>query len=453
MDQSTITAFLAIGSIIFIGFFGNTIFNKFRIPDVLLLIALGMIIGPEILGTRFDLVTYNVIADIDRFKDVFLSAALVIILFDGGLSLDLKTVAASMKFSVLLAVSNFILLALAVGASLHFIMGIDFLVALTLGSIVGGTTGAVVIPIARKMRIRERTKTMLIMESVLTDVLVIVATLSLISVIKLDEFSIWAVARELFVKFLVGGIAGFAAGAGWLFVLERLKTQPLSYMITVAALFIVAALVELAPVSSCGAVAALAFGLALGNRKFVKKRLTSLSLTTLSDEHIHYFHSEITFFVRTFFFVYLGLSFRFSTFTAEHLVVGTFVVGLTVLSRKLTANLASRVGELGESEEMAVFALMPRGLAAAVLATLPAVQLAGLDVWTDDLGLLFLNTALVVILGTTLLATIFSFMAEKKIDRKQRSALRNNLMEELNGDDKGEDEEAENIDDLRPSYR
>ncbi|UCE80704.1 MAG: cation:proton antiporter [Methanobacteriota archaeon] len=449
MDQATITAFLAIGSIIFIGFFGNTIFNKFKIPDVLLLVALGMIIGPELLGTSFDLVTYDVLASIDQFKDLFLSAALVIILFDGGLSLEIRSVAASMKFSVLLALGNFVLLALAVGASLHFIMDIDFLVALTLGSIVGGTTGAVVIPIARKMRIRERTKTMLIMESVMTDVLVIVATLSLISVIRLDEFSVWAIVRELSVKFIVGGAAGFGAGVVWLFVLERLKNQPLSYMITVAALFMVAALVELSAIGSSGAVAALAFGLAMGNRRFVKRRLTSLSLSTLSDEHIHYFHSEITFFVRTFFFVYLGLSFRFASFTAEHLVVGVFVVSLAVLARRATAILASRAGQLSGAEEMAVFALMPRGLAAAVLATLPAVQLAGVDVWNDDLGALFLNTTLIVILGTTLLATIFSFMAEKKIDMKQRKSLRNQLMNDID-EDIGD---IEDIDELRPSYR
>lgn len=442
MDTGTITAFLTIGAIIFIGFFGNSMFNRFRIPDVLLLVALGMIIGPELLY----LVTFETLASIDKFKDVFLSAALVIILFDGGLSLDVRSVFESMKFSVFLAISNFILLALAVGASLHLIMGIDFLVALTLGSIVGGTTGAVVIPIARKMRIRERTKTMLIMESVITDVLVIVATLSLISVIKLDEFSILAVARELSVKFLVGGGVGFAAGVAWLFVLERLKNQPLSYMITVAALFMIAAMVEMEPISSCGAVAALAFGLAMGNRRFVKKRLTSLSLSTLSDEHIHYFHSEITFFVRTFFFVYLGLSFRFSTLTAEHLSVGMFIIALTVVSRRVTANLASRAGELSHTEEMAVFALMPRGLAAAVLATLPAVALAGVDVWSADLGVLFLNTALIVILGTTVLATIFSFMTEKKIDRKQRDDLRNQLMNDI-------EDEREELDYLRPSYR
>ncbi len=442
-----VTVFLVIGTIIFIGFFGNTVFNRFRIPDVLILVLLGMVIGPEILGAKFGLVTAEVLDGINLYKDVFLSAALIIILFDGGLSLDIRSVWESMKFSVFLAVMNFIILVAAVGLSLHFIMGIDFLVALTLGSIVGGTTGAVVIPIARKMRIRDRTKTMLIMESVITDVLVIVATLSLISVIKLDEFSLWAVFRELSVKFLVGGIAGFAAGVAWLFVLEKLRNQPLSYMITVAALFMVAGVVELAPVCSSGAVAALAFGLAMGNRRFVKKRLTSLSLSTLSDEHIHYFHTEITFFVRTFFFVYLGLSFGFGTFTGAHLAAGLFIISLTVVARRFTANLASRWGELESSEEKAVFALMPRGLAAAVLATLPAVELANLDVWSgygEDLGALFLNTTLVVILGTTILATIFSFLVEKDIDDKQRKDLRTRLMNDV--------EELE-VEDLRPSYR
>lgn len=50
METETITAFLAIGSIIFLGFFGNLVFTRFRIPDVLILIFLGMVIGPDLLG-------------------------------------------------------------------------------------------------------------------------------------------------------------------------------------------------------------------------------------------------------------------------------------------------------------------------------------------------------------------------------------------------------------------
>jgi cell volume regulation protein A len=299
METSTITAFLAMGSIIFIGFFGNSIFNRFRVPDVLILVTLGVVIGPDVLGQRFDLVDHGVLFDIDRFKDIFLSAALVIILFDGGLSLNLRNVIESMRITVVMAVMNFVLVLVSVAVILHLFMDIDFLVAMTLGAIVGGTTGAVVIPIARKMRIKEKTKAMLIMESVLTDVLVIVATLSLLSIIQLGEFDLLLVVRELIVKFVVGGAVGFAAGIAWLYVLDRLQRQPLSYMITVGALFLVAAGVEMSPLSSSGAVAALAFGLAMGNRRFVKKRLTSLSLSILSEDHIHQFHSEITFFVRT----------------------------------------------------------------------------------------------------------------------------------------------------------
>ena len=77
MELQTITAFLAIGAAIIIGFIGNAIFAKYRIPEVLILVAFGMLIGPDILGNRFGLVTDRTIDDISQFKDLFLSMALV----------------------------------------------------------------------------------------------------------------------------------------------------------------------------------------------------------------------------------------------------------------------------------------------------------------------------------------------------------------------------------------
>ena len=429
MELETITAFVAIGSIIFIGFFGNVFFNRYKIPDVLILILLGMVIGPDILGNRFRLVTDQTMLDLDTFKDLFLSAALVIILFDGGLSLDVRTVFESMRLSAFMSVLTFIVEMVGIAAMLHFIMNIDFMVSLVLGSIVGGTTGVVVIPLANKMRIRPQTKAMLIMESVITDVLVIVTALTIISVIQIGEVSLLAVTRELAVKFLVGGGVGLVAGILWLFVLEKLHNQPLSYMITVAALFLVAGLVEVPPISSSGAVAALLFGLVIGNRRFMRNRLSSLSLTTLTEEHIHHFHTEITFFVRTFFFVYLGMSFRFGTFTDVHLVAGLLVISIIVLARRVTSLMTWKIGDLEKEEANAVFSMMPKGLSAAVLATLPAVALAGTAVWQDDYGPLFLNVTLLVILGTTALATIFSFATEKGIDQRNRRELRKRFME------------------------
>src|SRR4030065_2169371 len=99
-------------------------------------------------------------------------------------------------------------------------------------------------------------------------------------------------------------------------------------MITVGALFLVAGFVEMSPIGSSSAVAALAFGLAIGNRRFVRRWLTSVTLRLSSDEHIHDFHSEISFFVRTFFYVYLGLLFRFKTFEATHLVLAVGIIAI-----------------------------------------------------------------------------------------------------------------------------
>jgi len=427
MDPESVKAFLAIGAIIFIGFFGNLIFTRFRVPDVLLLVALGMLIGPDLLGGAFNLVTKGTLAGINQYRDFLLTAALVLILFDAGLNLNIKSVLQSMKLAAFTTVLTLLLEIVIVALALYFIMNVDILLALVVGTIIGGTGEAVVIPIVNKMRIREETKAMLVMESVISDVIVIVVAITLMSVIALGDFNAVDVARELAVKFVVAGFIGLLAGVGWLFVLQRLQNQPLSYMITVAALFLVAGFVEVDPINSSSAVAALMFGLVIGNRRFVKRWLTSVSLRLSTDEHIHEFHSEISFFVRTFFYVYLGLLFRFSTFETIHLALGIGIIVIIVIVRRMTSLLASRLGDLDKADADALFSMMPRGLAAAVLATMPATLLADTDVWKDKYDQLILNIVLIVILGTTILATILSFVTEKKIDRRNRQVLRRRL--------------------------
>lgn len=428
MDIETYKVFLLFGCVIFLGFAGSIVFRRFRIPDVIFLIVLGMVFGPEITGNRFDMISDDLLGQIDEFKPFFLSLALVIILFDAGLSLDVRSVLDAMRLSAFVSITAFIGTFALVGLALHMIMDIDLLLSLTMGAIVGGTSGAIVIPIVSKMRIKPQTKATLIAESVVTDVLVIVVALSLLTVIMTGELKLLSVSRDLASKFLVGGLIGGVAGVLWLFVLERMKNQPLCYMTTFGALMGVAGLAEIPEVGSSGAIAALAFGLAIGNRQIVKKRLSSLSLSTATNLQIQQFHSEITFFVRTFFFVYLGLFFRLSTFTEIHLVAGLLTISVIVLVRWITSMAAWKMGDLEREDAETVFASMPRGLAAAVLATLPSVMLLDYpDVWSDELGLLFLNTTLVVILGTTILTTVFCFSTEKGIDRRQRIALRKRL--------------------------
>lgn len=427
MDDQTIKAFLAMGAVIFVGFFGSWMFTRYRIPDVLILVFVGILLGPEMLGERLGLITQGTLNYLNEFSDLFLSIALVVILFDGGLCLDLRSVIESMKISAFMTILTFVLEMFCIGVLVSLALGKDLLISLTLGAILGGTSGAIVIPIANKLRIQPQTKSIMIMESAVTDVLVIVAALTMLSVISSDDVTAQSVAGKLAVEFLVGAAIGLAAGIAWLYVLQWLRNKPLSYMITIACLFLVAGVTEM--LQSSGAVAALAFGLSIGNKKYFKRQLTSVSLSLTSDNNIQQFHSEITFFVRTFFFVYLGLIFSLDSLTLVHLIAGIAIIAVVAGVRWFTTGLTTRLSNMPEVDRLALFGLMPRGLAAAVLATLPAAVLANNAVWTSDPGLgdLFLNVTLLVILGTTMLATIFSFVVERKVDRMRRDEVRKKL--------------------------
>ena len=432
MEAQTVTAFLAVGTIIFVGFFANLIFTKYRVPDILLLIFLGVLLGPELIGGSFRLFTKDSLADVNQYRDLFLSTALVLILFDGGLCLDLRTLMKSMKLATFITVLTLLCEILLVATLLYLFLDMDIMLALVVGTIIGGTSEAVVIPIARKMRIRDETKAMLVMESVITDVLVIVIAIALMSAIVMGDVGMFFIPRELAIDFAVGGAIGFAAGFLWLFVLQKLQNQPLSYMITVAALFLVAGLAEISPIESSSAVAALMFGLAIGNRKHLKRWTTSVSLRLSSDEHIQEFHAEISFFVRTFFYVYLGLVFSFSTFDFKHLIIGLAIIGIIIVIRRGTSLLAWKIGDLDKADANALFAMMPRGLAAAVLATMPYTLLSsqGEPLWQESYAELILNVVLIVIIGTTIVASILVLWTESRIDRTNREKYRAKMYQE-----------------------
>jgi len=419
MDDNTVIAFLAIGAVVFIGFFGNLMFKRYKVPDVLLLVLVGILLGPTILGGRLHLLTTESLDEFNNYRDVFLSVALVMILFDGGLTLDIRAVFESMRLSLFMAVVTFLLTMMAVAAVVYVAIGGSIYIAMGLGAIVGGTSGAIVIPIAGGLRIRPSTKSILFIESALTDVLAILVAITLLTIVRVGEFDAVNLVGDLALDFLGGALIGFGVGVLWLYGLQLLQKQPLAYMLTIAVLFLVAGTVEL--VGSSGAIAALAFGLSLGNRGFVKRQITSVYLSCLSDDRIQRFHTEITFFIRTFFFVYMGLLFEFGSIDGLQLAIGIAMLCVIVAVRWITSSVTSRLGTLPREDSSALFALMPRGLAAAVLATGATALLVGASDLPQniDLTAMFLNTALIVILGTTIIATVLSFRAEKTIDKKK----------------------------------
>jgi cell volume regulation protein A len=123
---------LAAGVVIFLGVAGEAFFKKTGIPDVAFLMIFGVIIGP-VLGIIQPEAVIQVVP-------YFAALALIIIMFDGGLNLDIKHIVKTAHFSVTLAVLGFILSVVIITLAAHFALEWSWLESILLGSIVGGSS-------------------------------------------------------------------------------------------------------------------------------------------------------------------------------------------------------------------------------------------------------------------------------------------------------------------------
>lgn len=350
--------FAALAFIILLGFLGNYIFHKTMIPDVIWLLLLGLLVGPVM----------NVI-NVSMFVSLmpFVTAlALVIILFEGGLHTDIYVLIRESPRSLLLATLNIILSMLATATFTYYIFKWPFINGMLLGAIIGGSSSPIVISIVKGLRMEEKSKTLLNLESTMSDALCVIVAMVLAQAIAAGGYSIQAMANNILGTFSIGATIGFIYGMFWLYLLSRLKDKPFEYMLTLAALLLLYSLVE--AVQGSGAIAVLVFGVVLANGKAITRMLRIKKLR-MHRRKVERFHSEISFLVRTFFFVYLGLLINISNY-----MILLFAVGLTFLllgMRFLAVRLSTIKATLAKVDKNIMSVMMPRGLAAAVLTQIP----------------------------------------------------------------------------------
>jgi cell volume regulation protein A len=389
-----IFSLILVSVIILIGFFGGLVFKKTGIPDIIWLLLFGLVVGvfisPELKG-QFLLVS-----------SFFATIAIIVILFDGGINMDLYKLLKGAPRGLVLAMCSFLLSILAV-TIIMTILGAPLLHGILLGVIIGGTSSPIVIPIATKLgNLKDQTKIMLSIESVITDVLCIVVAIAIIYTLTFPGGADPTLAfKSIITTFSIGAVVGLAAGFAWLPVMHRIRKVQFSYVVTLAITVLlycgVILLVGEVGGSGAGAIACLLFGIVLGNGKKIFQMMHYKEITFEIDETTKRFHALITFFVRTFFFVYLGL---IITVTNLEFVLVGIVVTMAILSLRPIAIMASTWrGSFEKSDKQTMTLLLPRGLAAAVLAYLPIQY--GIP---HTAG--FAEIAFTVILGTAIISTI-----------------------------------------------
>jgi potassium/hydrogen antiporter len=395
MDAAVTVLFL--GLLIFLGNILCRLFTLTKIPDVLFLIAIGIIIGPFLGLVKPE--AFGVVGPL------FTMVTLAIILFEGGLHITLETLKKSINGTMAITITNFVIITGICIGVMHYLAGFSFIDSCMLGAIIGGTSSAVVIPFTNYLNIKNDTKAILALESAISDVLCIVVLLALLDVVRLDQFDIGRLIGNLLSSFLVAIIIGVVAGVWWSSIYHKLKDIK-SIFITPAFVFIVFGFVNLLGFS--GAIAALALGLTLGNLYYFKaenilpflgNNITQVELTPIEKE----FFAQLVSLLKTFFFIYIGISIHFGDMNIIYL--GALITVIIYLSR-IVMVWFTIPRNIPASDAAIVAVMEPKGLAAAVLASLPLQ--AGIAA-----GQVIQDVTYIIIFFSILVCSVMVFLLER----------------------------------------
>ena len=393
--------FLFISGIFLIGFFGNFFFRKTKISDIIFLIVIGFL-----LGSGLNIIPISEVTLLKEFSPFFGALALIILMFEGGLHLKFFKVLSEIGKASFFTFLNFILVVGSSSVILYYVFSIPFIYGILIGAVIGGTSSAVVIPLISRSSAKENTKVLLTLESAITDVLCVITVITVVGIIISNTASVQLVTQSIFSAFAIAAVIGAVAGIFWLKILRDFKlAREFGYLLTLSFLFLVYVLIEYA--KGNGAFGVLIFGIVLGNGPSILSmfRMKEFSISNTLTQ----FQAEISLFIKSFFFIYLGILIDISEVTFKTILIVLILIGLSLGARFLAVKLFFRKEPKKSMQSKFVMSLHARGLAAAVLATYP-ITMGIINEYTT----LILPIAFLVIIISNISTTILFFKAEKK---------------------------------------
>jgi cell volume regulation protein A len=352
--------FLIAAAIIIVGFLANILFRRTGWPEILFLILIGILLGPVLkLFSQSDFLP--VLPLISTFT-------LIMVLFRGGMELDLSEIAARSPRALLQTIAYFAGGLILVTLFTHFVLGWQLIDSLLLGSMISQTGEVVIIPMVKKLGMQDQSATLLSIESVTSSVICIVFFFAFLATKLSGTFNPTSIATSIIMQFGVGIVIGAVMAIPWLRVLSALEKNELAYIATLGYVF--ACYAVAATLQGSGALAILAFGVILGNDRQVLRTLRIKRFSASLSEAKTYlmrFQTELSFILRAFFFVLLGLIYDASqSGLIAGLSIGIPIVGLLLVARSLAVSASTR-GSPMVSEKKIIIGMCALGLTPALL--------------------------------------------------------------------------------------
>ena len=306
---------LMFGTILAIGTFSGLMARLARVPDVVVFLFFGMLIGPGVLG----LVDIKADSTINQLIMIFGSS---FILFDGGASVRLKVLKEVWITIVVIATVGVLITAAITGLAAHYFLGLAPIVALLLGTVIASTDPATLVPVFKQIHIKDRVAQTVVSESAFNDAMGAILTFTVLSIaLGVGEFSVGDALIDLLKQSLLGIIIGGSLGYLAAFFISHEKFNFLPEFAPVVALMqVIGAYMGADGLHASGFMAVFVFGIVLGNQDSLGFKLTERESDELED-----FVLTTALIMRMFIFILLGAQVDFGLMNL-YLVGGIAVV-------------------------------------------------------------------------------------------------------------------------------
>ncbi|MDG6905401.1 MAG: cation:proton antiporter [Nitrososphaerota archaeon] len=399
MPIASSTALLLIAVVIFLGFFGDLLFKRRAVPETVSLVFLGLLVKAVGLIPQ---------GALNFLVPIFSQLTLAMILFDLGMHLDLKNLFGEGASAVARSALYMFLSILLIFILFHVVLGEGIYQSLILGSIIGGETTMTVVPYVTKRLsgTKEELVTNLTLESAFNSIVLIILFFvflnNYLASIPLNTSGVSVMLITFFAQLSTGIVAGAIAGVAWIKFAKMMHLADYLYIATIGYVLAVYALVNEA--GGSGILAVLVLGAVFLN---FGKIVRGYVLPSGIGGYISTFQDEISFFLRTFFFVFLGLELSIASFLHMDtwLLAGTATL-ILVGARFLSTYLVNYNKD--PYSKKIIFFMIAQGLTPAVLST----TLLTYDV--SGSGQIVLIATLVIVL-TNIITAVGSYTLAKSL--------------------------------------
>lgn len=375
---------LTVGLALAAGMVCQAVAQHLRVPGIIVLLAAGVLLGPDVLG-------WVQPSALGPALDAIVGFAVAIILFEGGLNLHLARLRSGGRVIRRLLTIGPLVTVAGGAAAAHFVLGWPWRLAALFGTLVIVTGPTVVTPLLKRLRVKRRVANVLEAEGVLIDAIgAIVAVVALEFALRPAELGIAGSGLEVIVRLGAGSVMGLAGGAVIVGALriDGIVPEGLENILTLA---LVTLLFQVSNTwyHESGLAAVTVAGVLVGNAR------------TRLYENLREFKEQLTVMLIGLLFVLLAADVRLDEVRSLGWAGVLTVAALILVVRPVMVALSAIGSDLTWRERAFVAWIGPRGIVAAAVASLFASELARNDIagGSELRALVFLAIALTVLVS------------------------------------------------------